>query len=93
MSPLCADFGDYLQHARVQQRLSPRTLQLYTDGLERLQRMLADAAIDVRALTLAQARRLAALLHRRASRPSPSRCCCRSGAAATAGWGCRAACR
>jgi integrase/recombinase XerC len=64
MTELVPDFQDYLQHARVQQRLSPRTLRLYTDGLLRLQAMLADAAIDARALTLAQARRLAALLHR-----------------------------
>ncbi len=61
---LSGDFSDFLQHARVQQRLSPRTLTLYTDGLARLQRLLADAAIDARALNLAQARRLAALLHR-----------------------------
>ena len=66
---LCADFGDYLQHARVQQRLSPRTLRLYTDGLERLQAMLSEAAIDARALTIAQARRLAALLHREGLAP------------------------
>jgi integrase/recombinase XerC len=66
---LLQDFGDYLQHARVQQRLSPRTLQLYTDGLERLQSLLADAAIDARSLSLAQARRLAALLHREGLAP------------------------
>ncbi|MFN3862264.1 MAG: tyrosine recombinase XerC [Roseateles sp.] len=66
---LCADFGDYLQHARVQQRLSPRTLQLYTDGLLRLQGLLADAALDLRTLKLAQARRLAALLHREGLAP------------------------
>lgn len=64
MKALGADFQDFLQHARVQQRLSPRTLCIYTDGLERLQAMLADAAIDVRSLSIAQARRLAALLHR-----------------------------
>lgn len=62
--PLAADFGDYLQHARVQQRLSPRTLRLYADGLARLQALLAEASIDARALNIAQARRLAALLHR-----------------------------
>jgi integrase/recombinase XerC len=69
MTELAPDFQDYLQHARVQQRLSPRTLRLYTDGLLRLQTMLADAAIDARALTLAQARRLAALLHREGLAP------------------------
>jgi len=58
-----------LQHARVQQRLSPRTLRIYTDGLERLQAMLAEAAIDARQLQLAQARRLAALLHREGLAP------------------------
>ncbi len=66
---LLADFREYLQHARVQQRLSPRTLQIYTDGLTRLQTLLADAAIDTRALSLAQARRLAALLHREGLAP------------------------
>jgi integrase/recombinase XerC len=64
MSELSADFGEYLQHARVQQRLSPRTLRVYADGLERLQSMLAASAIDARALSIAQARRLAAGLHR-----------------------------
>ncbi|RTL45678.1 MAG: tyrosine recombinase XerC [Burkholderiales bacterium] len=66
---LSEDFGDYLQHARVQQRLSPRTVRLYTDGLLRLQAMLAESAVDARALTLAQARRLAALLHREGLAP------------------------
>lgn len=69
MSELARDFQDYLQHARVQQRLSPRTLQLYTDGLARLQGLLGDAAIDARALGIAQARRLAALLHRQGLAP------------------------
>ncbi|MFT7721441.1 MAG: tyrosine recombinase XerC [Roseateles sp.] len=69
MTELPADYRDYLQHARVQQRLSPRTLRLYTDGLQRLQALLADAAIDARALTLAQARRLAAQLHREGLAP------------------------
>ena len=45
MTELAPDFQDYLQHARVQQRLSPRTLRLYTDGLLRLQAMLAEAAV------------------------------------------------
>ncbi|PTT92112.1 recombinase XerC, partial [Pelomonas sp. HMWF004] len=63
-APLAADFGDYLQHARVQQRLSPRTLRLYTDGLLRLQGLLDTGAIAPRSLSIAQARRLAALLHR-----------------------------
>ncbi len=67
--PLAADFGDYLQHARVQQRLSPRTLRLYADGLARLQALLAEASIDARALSIAQARRLAALLHREGLAP------------------------
>lgn len=69
MTELAPDFQDYLQHARVQQRLSPRTLRLYTDGLLRLQALLADGALDARALTLAQARRLAALLHREGLAP------------------------
>jgi integrase/recombinase XerC len=69
MTELAPDFQDYLQHARVQQRLSPRTLKLYTDGLLRLQAMLAEAALPARSLTLAQARRLAALLHREGLAP------------------------
>ncbi len=64
MTALSADFEEFLQHARVQQRLSPRTLRIYTDGLARLQAMLADGAIEARSLGIAQARRLAALLHR-----------------------------
>jgi len=69
MTELASDFQEYLQHARVQQRLSPRTLHVYTDGLERLQGLLASSAIDARALTLAQARRLAATLHREGLAP------------------------
>ncbi|MFT7775554.1 tyrosine recombinase XerC [Roseateles sp.] len=69
MTELARDYQDFLQHARVQQRLSPRTLSLYTDGLERLQAMLADGAIEARALSIAQARRLAALLHREGLAP------------------------
>ncbi len=69
MSGLCTDFADYLQHARAQQRLSPRTLTLYTDGLVRLQAMLAEGAIEGRSLSIAQARRLAALLHREGLAP------------------------
>lgn len=69
MTALAPDFQDYLQHARVQQRLSPRTLTLYTDGLARLQALLADGAIELRSLSIAQARRLAALLHREGLAP------------------------
>jgi integrase/recombinase XerC len=69
MTELSADFQEYLQHARVQQRLSPRTLRIYTDGLERLQAMLASGAIEARSLNIAQARRLAALLHREGLAP------------------------
>lgn len=64
MTELVQDYQDFLQHARVQQRLSPRTLRLYTDGLARLQAMLAEGAIEARSLSIAQARRLAAQLHR-----------------------------
>jgi len=69
MTELTADFQDYLRHARAQQHLSPRTLRVYADGLARLQAMLAEAALDARALSLAQARRLAALLHREGLAP------------------------
>ncbi len=67
--PLSADYQEFLQHARVQQRLSPRTLRIYTDGLARLQALLAAGAIDARALSIAQARRLAATLHREGLAP------------------------
>ncbi len=66
---LSADYHEFLQHARVQQRLSPRTLRIYTDGLARLQALLAAGAIDARALSIAQARRLAATLHREGLAP------------------------
>jgi len=66
---ICPDYQDFLQHARVQQRLSPRTLRIYADGLERLQAMLAAGALDARALGIAQARRLAAGLHREGLAP------------------------
>ncbi|HEY1130370.1 MAG TPA: tyrosine-type recombinase/integrase, partial [Roseateles sp.] len=69
MTELARDYQDFLQHARVQQRLSPRTLSLYTDGLARLQAMLAEGAIEARSLSIAQARRLAALLHREGLAP------------------------
>ncbi|PZP33919.1 MAG: recombinase XerC [Roseateles depolymerans] len=66
---LDADFAGYLQYARAQQRLSPRTLALYGDGLARLQALLADAGIAPRTLGLTQARRLAARLHREGLAP------------------------
>lgn len=66
---LCADYQEFLQHARVQQRLSPRTLAIYTDGLVRLQGLLAEASLDGRTLSLAHARRLAAQLHREGLAP------------------------
>lgn len=66
---LAPDFAAYLLHARTQQRLSPRTLRLYADGLARLQQLLVAAGIEPRALALAQARRVAAQLHREGLAP------------------------
>lgn len=60
---LPAEFQDYLSFARVQQRLAPRTLQVYTDALTRLQTLLANRALAPTQLLTPQARRLAAQLH------------------------------
>ncbi len=53
----------YLEHLRVQRRLSPRTLQIYGEGLERLEKQLARDGIDVLKLASPQARRFAARLN------------------------------
>lgn len=63
MTELASDFRDYLDHARVQQRLSARTLSVYSDALLRLQALLQARGQALRGLNLAQARRLAAALH------------------------------
>jgi len=53
----------YLEHLRVQRRLSPRTLQIYAEGLKRLASQLERAGIELVALTSPQARRFAGRLH------------------------------
>ncbi|PND38322.1 recombinase XerC [Paucibacter aquatile] len=61
--PLAPLLQAYLDHVRVQRRLSARTLVIYTDGLRRLQALAEDAGIDLLQLSSAQARRWAARLH------------------------------
>ncbi|XHS78847.1 tyrosine recombinase XerC [Burkholderiaceae bacterium UC74_6] len=53
----------YLEHLRVQRRLSPRTLQIYAEGLKRLSAQLERDGIAVLQLASPQARRFAARLH------------------------------
>ncbi|MET0518910.1 MAG: tyrosine recombinase XerC [Burkholderiaceae bacterium] len=53
----------YLDHARVQRRLAPRTLQLYEDALQRLQGFAERDGVELLRLSVAQARRWAARLH------------------------------
>ena len=53
----------YLEHARVQKRLAERTLQLYTQDLQRLQAAAQPLGLPLLALTSAHLRRFAAQLH------------------------------
>jgi integrase/recombinase XerC len=60
---LAPELQAYLQHARVQQRLSPRTLAIYADALAELQASLAARGVELLALPVREARRLAAALN------------------------------
>lgn len=62
--PLAPPLAAYLEYGRVQRRLAPRTLELYTDALHRLQSLASDDGVDLLRLSTAQARRWAARLHR-----------------------------
>ena len=53
----------YLDHVRVQRRLSPRTLAIYEDGLRRLQALAERDKVDPLKLRVREARRWAAFLH------------------------------
>jgi integrase/recombinase XerC len=61
--PLPPPLAAYLDYARVQRRLAPRSLQLYTDALHRLQGFALRDGVELLKLQPAQARRWAARLH------------------------------
>ncbi|MFZ7309015.1 tyrosine recombinase XerC [Comamonas jiangduensis] len=53
----------YLQHVASERRLAPRTVAIYTEGLQQLQAMTAQAGHEVLALQPPQIRRFVAALH------------------------------
>ena len=53
----------YLQHVASERRLAPRTVAIYTDGLQQLQAMAAQAGQEVLALQPTHIRRFVAALH------------------------------
>jgi len=53
----------YLDHVKVQRRLSPRTLVVYADGLQRLQGFAAQAGVDLLSVQSSHARSFAIRLH------------------------------
>jgi integrase/recombinase XerC len=53
----------YLQHVASERRLAPRTVVIYTEGLQQLQAMAAQAGHEVLALQPPQIRRFVAALH------------------------------
>ncbi|WP_313602404.1 tyrosine recombinase XerC [Comamonas jiangduensis] len=53
----------YLQHVTSERRLAPRTVAIYTEGLQQLQAMAAQAGHEVLALQPPQIRRFVAALH------------------------------
>lgn len=53
----------YLQHVVSERRLAPRTVAIYTEGLQQLQAMAAQAGYEVLALQPPQIRRFVAALH------------------------------
>lgn len=53
----------YLQHVATERRLAPRTVAIYTEGLQQLQAMAAQAGHEVLALQPPQIRRFVAALH------------------------------
>ena len=57
------DIPRHLTHLQVERRLAARTLAIYADALQRLQRMAADAPVDLRAVQQHHVRRFAAQLH------------------------------
>lgn len=60
---LAAPLQAYLQHVAGERRLAPRTVAIYTDGLQQLQAMATQAGQDVLALQPLHIRRFAGALH------------------------------
>jgi integrase/recombinase XerC len=58
-----ADVARHLDHLRVERRLAPRTLAIYSEAFVRLQRLAANAAVPLRAAEVHHIRRWAAQLH------------------------------
>ena len=61
--PLAPQLSAYLDHVRVQRRLAPRTLVIYTDAMQRLQALAISDGIELLKLQPHQARRWASRLH------------------------------
>ena len=61
--PIDERLAAYLDHVKVQRRLSPRTLVVYADGLQRLQDFAARDGIDLLTLQSSHARGFAIRLH------------------------------
>ena len=61
--PLGAPLQAYLQHAAAHKRLAPRTIAIYTEGLQRLQTLAAQAGQPVLQLQPLHIRRMVAALH------------------------------
>jgi integrase/recombinase XerC len=57
------DIRRHLTHLRVERRLADRTLALYTDAFERLQRSLSTVSVDLRKVQPHHIRRWAGQLH------------------------------
>lgn len=60
---LAPQLQSYLQHVATERRLAPRTVAIYTEGLQQLQAMAAQAGHEVLALQPPQIRRFVAALH------------------------------
>jgi integrase/recombinase XerC len=61
--PIDERLAAYLDHVRVQRRLSPRTLVVYADGLQRLQDFAARDGVDLLSVQSTHARGFAIRLH------------------------------
>ena len=63
------DIARYLEHLRVERRLGTRSLTLYGQAFERLQRFTVEARLGLREVQPQHVRSLAAQLHRRGLAP------------------------
>ncbi len=57
------DIRRHLAHLEVERRLAARTLAIYADALQRLQRMAGEVPVELRAVQQHHVRRFAAMLH------------------------------